>query len=327
VARLPGVERSVTVASGIAWLTRSWSADGYLVDRPPSGLAIPLEVAGADPDTYGPFLAPADRGVLADLARGEGVLGASSARLRHLGPGAELAFGPNRVRVAAVLPDAEIGAHELFVSKATAATLGVSEDRYLLVDPDPGASRPHLSAAMRGLLPPGRQLQIRGPGETPYFRYGDAVLPQIRMKELFGEFAARPIAGGYLAVDPAWASASIVTARVPLLGEVHCGRAVIPLLRGALSDLAQEGLGQLIDPGDYGGCYSARFLNRDPGAGISHHAWGAAIDINVSSNRYGQTPHQDPRVVAAFEQWGFTWGGRWIRPDGMHFEFLRFPQG
>jgi D-alanyl-D-alanine carboxypeptidase len=27
-----------------------------------------------------------------------------------------------------------------------------------------------------------------------------------------------------------------------------------------------------------------------------------------------------------FERWGFTWGGRWLVPDGMHFEFLRFPQ-
>jgi hypothetical protein len=28
----------------------------------------------------------------------------------------------------------------------------------------------------------------------------------------------------------------------------------------------------------------------------------------------------DPRVVAIFEKWGFRWGGRWTKPDGMHFE-------
>ena len=22
---------------------------------------------------------------------------------------------------------------------------------------------------------------------------------------------------------------------------------------------------------------------------------------------------------------GFTWGGRWVVPDGMHFEWVRFP--
>jgi D-alanyl-D-alanine carboxypeptidase len=26
--------------------------------------------------------------------------------------------------------------------------------------------------------------------------------------------------------------------------------------------------------------------------------------------------------VAIFERWGFTWGGRWLVLDGMHFELL-----
>jgi hypothetical protein len=32
----------------------------------------------------------------------------------------------------------------------------------------------------------------------------------------------------------------------------------------------------------------------------------------------------DPRVVEIFERWGFEWGGRWLVPDPMHFEFVRF---
>ena len=32
-------------------------------------------------------------------------------------------------------------------------------------------------------------------------------------------------------------------------------------------------------------------------------------------------------MVKIFEQWGFTWGGQWLVPDGMHFEFVRFPSG
>ena len=49
--------------------------------------------------------------------------------------------------------------------------------------------------------------------------------------------------------------------------------------------------------------------------------WGSAIDVNVSTNPLGARPHQDPRLVRAFAQAGFVWGGRFLRPDGMHFEY------
>jgi hypothetical protein len=327
VSRIDGVRHAVAVSSDIAWLTGSWSATGVRVDHPPRGMAIPLEVAAADPRAYAPFLAPADRSVLASVSNGQAVLGSSSARLRHLGPGATLEFGPIRLRVASILPDAEVGANEVFVSKATGARLGVTIERYLLIDPAPGAFRSRIAAGIHRALPPGRLVQIRGPGETPFFRQGDAVLPQVKIKELFGEFAARPIAGGYIQTDPAWVASHIVTATVPILGQVQCNRALIPQLRGALGDVQDEGLSGTIDLAEFAGCYSSRFLNRNPHAGISHHAWGVAVDINARSNPFGHTPHQDPRLVAVFQRWGFAWGGSWIVPDGMHFEFLRFPSG
>jgi hypothetical protein len=327
VRRLPGVDHVVSVRSGTAWLTGSTDADGAIVDRPPAGLAIPLEVAGASLMRYSPFLSPVDRSILPELARGEAVIGATSAALRRAGPGSTLVFGSRRIRVAAVVPDAAIGAHEVFVSPRTAGALGVTRHRYLLIDPAPGASRRAITARIRQLLPAGALLRVRGPGETPFFRHGDAVLPQVRVKELFGEFAARPVDGGFLQMDPRWAGQHIREARVPLLGRVLCNRALIPQLRGALAQVAAEGLGHLIDSGDYGGCYAARFLNRNPEAGISHHSWGIAVDVNVSTNQYGRIPHQDTRVVAIFERWGFTWGGHWLLPDGMHFEFVTFARG
>jgi hypothetical protein len=49
------------------------------------------------------------------------------------------------------------------------------------------------------------------------------------------------------------------------------------------------------------------------------------VDLNVSENQLGAEPRQDRRVVEVFQRWGFTWGGQWLIPDAMHFEFLRFP--
>jgi hypothetical protein len=327
VAALPDVERVVTVVSGVAWMYRSFDQDGTQVDEAPAGYMIPLEVAGADLADYEPFLPPGDRPVLSRLAQGEAALGTSSAAFRRLGQGGLLDFGTRSVRVGGVLPDTAIGAHEVFVSRETARSLGVTQDRYLLVDPVEGASMSRLTDRIHSLLPAGVAVRVRGPGETPYFRQGDAVLPPIRLKEVFGEFAARPVAGGNLAMDPSWEQSHLVTTTVPILGRVRCNRALVPMLVGALEELDGLGLSHLIDPAGFAGCYSARFVNHVPTAGISHHTWGVALDINVPDNPFGRTPHQDPRLVAIFDRWGFTWGGTWLRPDGMHFEFVRFPTG
>ena len=152
-------------------------------------------------------------------------------------------------------------------------------------------------------------------------------MPQIRIKELFGEFAARPVSGGYLRIDPAWVRSHIVTATVPVIGRVTCNRGLVPMLRGALTEVQADGLASTIDPAQYAGCYSPRFLNHIPNSTVSHHSWGVAVDVNARSNPFGHTPHQDPRMVGVFRRWGFTWGGTWIVPDAMHFEFLRFPSG
>jgi D-alanyl-D-alanine carboxypeptidase len=325
VDALPGIRRVVVVRSGVGWLIRSISAQGQVVDRAPAGLGYPLEVAAARPAEYAPFLPPGDRGVIVPLAEGEGVLGATSAELRGLGPGAVLEFSNGvGIRIAAILPDELVGAHEVFVSYRTAASLGIRNDRYALLQPAEWV-QPSLDRRLRSVIPSDSLLNVRAPGETPYFRQGDAVIPQVKVKEYFGEFAGWPD-GGYIDADPAWVRENIVTDWVPLLGEVRCHRVLMPQLRGALREVARAGLGRFVKPEQYGGCYASRFLNRIPDAGLSHHSWGMAIDINVADNPLGRPPAQNPRVVEIFERWGFNWGGYWLRPDGMHFEFARFPE-
>ena len=186
-----------------------------------------------------------------------------------------------------------------------------------------------LRARLTPLLPPGlgiyQHVQVRAPGETPYFRSGDAVLPPVLLKSLFGEFAARPSPGrpGYLDIDPAWVRTHIVTVQVPLLGDVTCNRALIPQLRDAMSSLQRRGLGFLIH--SYAGCFAPKFVNRDPTAMLSHHSWGVAFDCNFPGNAYGEPPHQDPRLVRTMERFGFIWGGSFVVPDGNHFEYRRAP--
>jgi hypothetical protein len=320
-----GARREVVVASDVAWMTRSVDADGDVVDEPPATFAIPLEVTAVDPEAYAPFLPPADRDVVVALAHGEGILGETSAKLRGIGVGGRLRVGGIDVPIAAVLPDELVGASELMVSRAVGARIGVTHDRYALIVPRRETTSDALERRLRRALPDGTLLQVRAPGETPYFRQGDAVLPPVVIKTLFGEFAAKPdpTRPGYLILDPAWVRSHIATERVPLLGSVTCNVAMFPQIRDVIHDLRRRGLGDTIS--SFSGCYSPRRVNRIPTAGISHHTWGIALDINVPSNPFGAIPDQDPRLVRVFERWGFIWGGRFVQPDGMHFEYRRPP--
>ena len=324
---VPEIRRSVVVASDNTWLTRSFSEDGEVVDDPPPTFAIPFEVAAVHPRTYAPFLPPADRGVTIALADGDGVLGESSAKLRGLGPGAVLEFGDVRVEVAAILPDELVGAHELLVSRDVGRRIGVTRDRYALLVPRGEPTARELDAIVREALPADALLRVRAPGDTPYFRHGDAVLPPVALKELFGEFAAKPRAGsppGFLTFDPEWIRTNIATERVPLLGEVTCHVALFPQIRGAIAELVDRGLEHTIT--SYSGCWAPRHILGDPRSGISHHSWAIALDVNVPQNPFGAEPNQDPRMVEVFERWGFIWGGDFVQPDGMHFEYRRPPE-
>lgn len=66
------------------------------------------------------------------------------------------------------------------------------------------------------------------------------------------------------------------------------------------------------------GCFNPRQIGQGgPDAGISRHAWGAAIDLRPPR---GATRH-DPRVVEIFARWGFVNGQDWLTPDAPHFEW------
>jgi hypothetical protein len=331
IRALPTVGRIAVVAADNVWMTSSSNADGDLVDQPPSPYMIPIDAAAIDPGPYAKFLPPETRAIVANLQAGQGILGQTSARLRHLGPGAVMRFQSGAsVSIIGVLPDELVGAAELVVTRETGAAIGVKQNRYLLFQPSAGLQPgdQQLERRFRALLPPDLQypvVQVHAPGEMRYLRMGDAVLPQALIKRRFGEWAGRPQPGnpGFIDIDPAWIAEHIVTVTIPVLGRVTCNRKLLPQLRKAMDDVVSLGLESTIHSFD--GCFSARFVLSSPSASISHHAWGAAVDVNADTNRFATTPSQDPRLVDVMRRWGFAWGGDWIVPDGMHFEYLTRP--
>ncbi|MGH3658938.1 MAG: M15 family metallopeptidase, partial [Micromonosporaceae bacterium] len=138
--------------------------------------------------------------------------------------------------------------------------------------------------------------------------------------EAVGSFSYRWFEDGTVVPDPQWVATNLVTGTVPILGLVTCHRVMLPRLHGALQEVVDRRLARTIDPGDFGGCYSPRFIERDPTRGLSLHTWGIAVDLNVSGNQVGTGGSLDRRVVEIFDRWGFAWGGRWRTPDPMHFE-------
>lgn len=149
----------------------------------------------------------------------------------------------------------------------------------------------------------------------------------VSAQRAIGNFRYTTNEDGTISQDRSWVAKHITQRNVPLLGEVTCHRIMLPQLEGALAEIRDSGLSAAIKPGQYGGCYAPRFIQRDGSKPLSMHAWGLAVDLNVGDNPVGARPRMDPGVVAIMEKWGFRWGGRWSPPDGHHFELAALISG
>lgn len=281
------------------------------------GLVIPLDGLALDPEAHRSF---DPQRSLVGLQPGTVALGATSAMFRSLEMGDVLSVSGRTYRVAAVASDEVVGAAEVIFSAAD-ENAPVVTDRYALVQTE--LERNEFENIVRDLYDGPAPLRIRSEDETPWMRHGDAVLPQIFIKTALGEFGYSSRSGSEFAQDPAYIEANIIEAEVPILGAITCHETVVEMLRGAMTELVDEGLGHLVDPAGFAGCWNPRYIRATTGrpAGISRHAWGAALDLNAAANPVGSAGTQDPRLVAIMADWGFTWGGDWLVPDPMHFEF------
>jgi hypothetical protein len=310
--RSSAVDAVTVVLGDTAQLASSRDADGVVVDRPSGGRTIPLDAIAIDCTSWSAVAPITDASAVCSLGADEALLGTTSARLRRLGAGSTITLANGTtVRVAGVVDDHVIGAAELVVPLVGAAAVGIDTERYVLATyhGDRAATEQRVRATTDV------DLRVRGPGETPWLRHGDAVLPQSLIKATFGEFAARPMVDGDLDVDPTWEARSLVTDQLPLLGRARCHRALVSSLRGALAELEARGLLTSLDR-TAAGCWNPRAI-----AGTdqpSRHAWGAAVDVVP----FPADADIAAQIVAVMERWGFTWGGRWVSPDPVHFEYL-----
>jgi hypothetical protein len=317
VASLAGVTAVAQVNADLAALTETTNSKGGVVSQPEQGMYVPIEVAAVDGSMADVVPVEWQAG-LEGLSDGA-LLTETSARVRGVGIGGMLTIEGVDLRVAGVMPDVVLGGSEVVVSVETAERMGVATPRYLLVGF--AGDRAQFEAELRGLLPSDLPVRVRAPGETPFLRHGDAVLPQAIIKDTFGEFAVREIGGGDLELDRVWREANLVTEEVPLLGQVTCHVGIVSALRSAMTELEQANLGFLVET--FHGCWNPRFIGGV--RSVSRHAWGIAVDINYEANVTGQTTTQDARLVETMERWGFTWGGNWLVPDAAHFEWVSPP--
>jgi D-alanyl-D-alanine carboxypeptidase len=269
------------------------------------------------------YAAAAGQPALADDLTGGVVLASTEAELRRAKVGDTVTMSDNRTfPVTAVVPDQVLGGYEMAASDQVLPVPAKQPAAYLLVGGMKDTAA--LQAVMKAQLPT-RTVRVRARTANGFLSSYDTVLTQLEIKRRFGEFSLKEGSQGVLIPDTSWIDNWIQTKTITQLGTVECNKAIMPDLTAAMQEITADKLGSLIDTADFqyeGGCFAPRVARFSDGGSLSAHSWGIAIDINVNVNPLGGKPHQDPRLVAIMAKHGFTWGGRWLRPDGAHFEWV-----
>jgi hypothetical protein len=313
---VPGVSVVSEVWVGNAAVIETRTANGVVVDSAPSRFVFPVEVQAIDPEGHADFVPPDVAASLNALRPDEVLLGSSSAAFRRLGVGAtvELSDG-TLLTVAGIADDRWVGFAEMVTTAADPSALGADRPRYAVVGYD--GNRAELEEAAAGITD--RALRVWAEDEVPVFRHADAVQPQIRIKERFGEFSYRPRGGQRVEIDPGWVEENIVTVDMPLIGPMRCHREFAAALLLVMERLEADGDGSIINRASNTGCFNQRFIagRRD----LSRHAWGIAADINWGNDPEGTRSPIAPALLDAMTANGITSGHDWINPDPGHFEW------
>ena len=287
------------------------------------GERVRLEVAAVEPILFRSVTPPTTRAadfVWISLILGRSAPTFDAAKKLGVEGGGSLTIGTTPFDIGAIADNGEPNIADVLVQNGAADELGLGPARTLIVGAGTGASVDAIGKALRDRLP-GAKLHRLVEEETAPVPEESAPTPMGQVTGgTIGTMTFQILKNGFIRPDPSWVEANIVQGEVPILGFVTCHRFLFPRLAGAMGQIDELGLADLINPGQYGGCYVPRFIDRDPSKPLSMHAFGLAVDLNVKDNPLGSAGNMDPRVVEIFEDWGFEWGGLWDRPDPMHFE-------
>lgn len=290
------------------------------IELPGGGGEAQVSVAAIDPLEFRPLAPEASaqaRFVWEGLRKSETFIAHEQFQILGGKPLKSLAAkGPNgrkMIRIAGLAANGVPNLAGAMMSLQQADALGLGNPTLLMVGLNKDAQYAQVITELGKVLP-GIKFEETRPVENLTFFSGSAA------QKAIGSFRYSGNSDGSIRQDSGWVARNIIGKTVPILGRIRCHKAMFTQLEAALTEIESSGLASSIKPGQFGGCYVPRFIERDGSRPLSMHAWGLAIDINTLENPKGVRPRMDPRIVAIFEKWGFRWGGRWSPPDGHHFE-------
>lgn len=118
-----------------------------------------------------------------------------------------------------------------------------------------------------------------------------------------------------------WVVPEYITKAIPVIpNKIYCNKDLIEPLEAAFQNVIDRDLACEIMTWD--GCFNIR--KKRGLKSWSLHSWAIAIDFNAAWNQLGKKPRMNIKLVKCFTDAGFEWGGKWSRPDGMHFQLKKF---
>ena len=295
------------------------------------GWAFPMAITALPLDALGGVVG---RKVSAPISQGQVVMGQTSASLRGAlaGDTIDLMAADGSIitfTIGLVASDAEVGGTEILISTQQADELGAILATRVLIYGQFDRTAREAALVQRGLRG-NSKVRVRTSWDAPD---PDSTLSLARTKSVLGEFQldyAHLSDLGWTSVDDNWRANYLPSTRetYPTGIRAMCNKVIRADLIAALQEVVDSGLSAGIDVANanqFGGCTTgqARLARITQRLGsVSRHSWGQPLDTNTTSNCQGCVPQMDCRIVRIFRKHNFAWGGNFLTPDGMHFEWV-----